>query len=179
MKMQKKAKKVVTAAAFVAVISICGGLARGSVAAVRALFSTARPEVSVTMTGSVARAGDELPLEKAGAVTPGEVLTWRMRSQNGGDGAARTYSVVGQIPRGTIYVAGSATAQGRTAAVTYSIDGGATYSALPTIERKREDGTTERVPAPVSAYTQVRFELPGELEARGALVTTYRVRVNK
>ncbi|MDQ3584241.1 MAG: hypothetical protein M3407_00555 [Acidobacteriota bacterium] len=137
---------------------------------------TARPEVKVALNGTVARDGNVIALDKAGAVHPGEVLDWTITSENDGDGAAREYKTVGQIPQGTLLVAGSTVADGAVS-VTYSIDGGQTFSAQPVIEEKGADGTVKKVAAPVSIYTQVRYEWSDALAAGGKLNASYKVRV--
>jgi uncharacterized repeat protein (TIGR01451 family) len=90
-----------------------------------------RPEIKVALPATVARDEKQIALDKAEAVRPGEILTWTIASANGGTAPARNYSTVGQIPQGTSFVAGSATAAAGTT-VTYSVDNGKTYSAAPT-----------------------------------------------
>ncbi|MFN2454801.1 MAG: hypothetical protein ABR577_11335 [Pyrinomonadaceae bacterium] len=141
-----------------------------------ATTTTARPLIKVALAGVVERDHTGFPLEKVSAVNPGETLSWTIISQNDGDGAARDYKAVGQIPRGTVFIAGSAETE-HAAEVTYSIDGGKTFEAQPLIEEKQADGTTKRVPAPVSAYTQVRYEWADGLAAGGKLNASYKVRV--
>jgi hypothetical protein len=63
------------------------------------------------------------------------------------------------------------------AAVTYRIDDGQTFSAQPTLEERQPDGTVKRVPAPVSTYTQVRYEWAEPLQAGKTLAASYKVRV--
>lgn len=135
-----------------------------------------RPEVKVSLSGSVARGDERLPLEKAATVNPGEVLDWTIISENGGTASAHNYKAVGQIPKGTVLVAGSTTADG-TASVSYSIDNGKSFSAEPTIEERQADGTVKQVPAPVSMYTQLRYEWADPLAADGKLQASYKVRV--
>jgi uncharacterized repeat protein (TIGR01451 family) len=135
-----------------------------------------RPEVKIVLAGAVQRGGDALPLEKVSAVKPGEVLHWDITSMNEGDGPAREYKTVGHIPPGTSFVAGSAAAE-KGSTVTYSIDGGKTFSTLPLVEEKQPDGTVKQVPAPVSMYTEVRYEWQDELAAGGKLSASYKVRV--
>jgi uncharacterized repeat protein (TIGR01451 family) len=141
-----------------------------------AAASVARPEVKVTLAGAVVRDQKRLPVEKIESVNPGEVLDWTITSENEGNGAAHDYKTVGQIPKGTVLVAGSATADG-SATVVYSIDNGKTFSAQPTIEEKQEDGSVKRVPAPVSMYTQLRYEWADPLASGGRLQASYKVRV--
>ncbi len=138
--------------------------------------TTGRPEVKIMLAGAVERGNGLLPLEKVSAVNPGEVLQWNITSMNEGNGDARDYKTVGHIPKGTTFIPGSAvTEQGST--VTYSIDGGQTYSTLPIIEEKQPDGSVKEVPAPVSMYTEVRYEWKDELTAGGKLSASYKVRV--
>ena len=73
-------------------------------------------------------------------------------------------------------VTGSTTADG-TASVSYSIDNGKTFSAEPTIEERQADGTIKQIPAPVSMYTQLRYEWSDPLAADGKLQASYKVRV--
>lgn len=135
-----------------------------------------RPEVKVLLSGSVQRDQKRLPLESAATVNPGEVLDWTITSENDGSAPANNYKAVGQIPKGTALVAGSATADG-SASVAYSIDNGKTFSAEPTIEEKQADGSLKRVPAPVSMYTQLRYEWADPLASGGKLQAAYKVRV--
>ena len=138
--------------------------------------SAARPEVNVTLDGTVARDDKAVALAKADAVRPGEILTWTIKSENAGDGAARAFSTVGQIPAGTTFVAGSAVSASQVT-VTYSIDAGKTFSATPEIEERQTDGTIKKSAAPVVMYTQVRYEWADPLAAGQAINATYKVRV--
>ena len=141
-----------------------------------ARLETGRPEVKVLMAGAVEREAGLVALDKVEAVKPGEILQWNITSVNEGTAAARNYKAVGHIPKGTMFVAGSAAAeQGST--VTYSIDGGKTFSTQPIIEEKQTDGSVKQVPAPVSMYTEVRYEWSDALAAGSKLSASYKVRV--
>ena len=136
-----------------------------------------RPDVKVLLSGAIERAGGEVvPVEKASSVNPGEILQWTITSQNDGNGPAREYMAVGQIPRGTTLIAGSTSADGA-ANVVYSIDNGKTFSAEPMVEEKQADGSVKLVAAPVSMYTQVRYEWTDPLAGGGKLNASYKVRV--
>jgi uncharacterized repeat protein (TIGR01451 family) len=137
---------------------------------------TGRPEVKVILSGSVTREEKRLPLEKTATVNPGEILDWTITSENDGNAPANEYKTVGQIPKGTVLVLGSTTADG-SANVVYSIDNGKTFSAQPTIEEKQADGSVKLVPAPVSMYTQLRYEWSDPLASGGKLQASYKVRV--
>lgn len=135
-----------------------------------------RPEIKVALACTVARDDKQLALDKAGDVRPGELLTWTITSANDGTAAAHSYSVVGQIPKGASFVAGSATSvEGTT--VTYSIDDGKTYSERPVVVERQADGSTKQVPASAAMYTQVRYEWADPLAADAQCAASYKVRV--
>ena len=135
-----------------------------------------RPEVKVALSGVVEREGSTVALDKVGSVKPGEILSWQITSVNEGTGAAHDYKAVGDIPAGTSLIAGTAAGE-HGSTVTYSIDGGKTFSTQPIVEERQADGTVKRVPAPVSMYTQVRYEWNDDLATGGSLSATYKVRV--
>jgi uncharacterized repeat protein (TIGR01451 family) len=141
-----------------------------------AMAERGRPDVKVLLSGAIERGSEVVPVEKVQSVNPGEILHWTITSQNDGEAPAREYKAVGQIPRGTTLVAGSASADG-SATVVYSIDNGKTYSAAPVVEEKQADGSVKLVPAPVSMYTQVRYEWTDALAGGGKLNASYKVRV--
>lgn len=139
-------------------------------------LSLTRPDVKVQISGVVQRADQKLSVEQVEAVRSGEILDWRISSVNEGNAPAENYRVVGQIPEGTHFVAGSAASE-RKAAVTYSIDGGKEFAAEPLIEEKQADGSVKKVPAPVSMYTHLKFEWNTPLAVGEKLNADYRVRV--
>ncbi len=157
---------------FVLCLALAGA---GAVFAAKKLSNKGQPVIKVMLAGDTERKDGRVALEKAGMVKPGEIINWTIDSTNEGSGAARDYKAVGRIPVGTSFVAGSAASQG--ASVTYSIDGGKTFSAQPTIEEKQIDGSTKRVPAPVSSYTQLRYEWSTPLEAGQKVSASYQVLV--
>jgi len=135
-----------------------------------------RPLVKIFLAGVIERDNKKVSVDKAGPVTPGEVVNFTISSVNEGSAPARQYRAVGQIPRGSTFIAGSAQSD-RNTEVNYSIDGGQQFSAKPMIDQKQPDGTVKKVVAPVSMYTQVRFEWADPLAAGGKLVASYQVRV--
>ena len=139
------------------------------------LTSGMRPEVKVELSGSLQRESARVNLDKTTDVNPGEILDWTLPSENSGNAPALNYKAVGHIPRGTEFVAGSAKADGANAV--YSIDGGKSYSAQPTIEEKQADGSVKRVAAPIAMYTDVRYEWADPLAQGGKLSASYKVRV--
>ena len=154
------------------VVALCGAAALAQLAPAQ----KGRPEVKVQLSGSVEREGKSLSLDRVENVKPGEILDWQIVSSNDGNGPARDYKAVGHIPVGTVLVSGSAAGEAGST-VTYSIDGGQTFQTQPIIEEKQADGTVKRVPAPVSMYTEVRYEWSDALAAGGKLSASYKVRV--
>ena len=134
-----------------------------------------RPEVKVQLVGAVERDSNLMPIEKASAVKPGEILDWTINSENSGNAAALEYKAVGHIPRGTELVAGSAKADG--AKAVYSIDNGKSFSEKPMIDEKQPDGTVKRVAAPIAMYTDIRYEWSDPLALNGKVSASYKVRV--
>jgi uncharacterized repeat protein (TIGR01451 family) len=171
-----KLKKNFRTLPFVAVCMLVLGCAAALAQRQFTSVAIGRPEVKVNLAGLVERNKEAIPVEKAAAVNPGETINWTITSENDGNAPAREYKTVGQIPKGTTFVAGSATAEGSTTVV-YSIDNGQTYSVQPMIEEKQADGSTKPVPAPVSMYTQVRYEWADPLAANSKLSAAYKVRV--
>jgi uncharacterized repeat protein (TIGR01451 family) len=139
------------------------------------ITAIARPEVKVQLSAAVERDSELIPLAKASAVKPGEILDWTIISENNGNAAAHDYKAVTRIPRGTEFIAGSAKAHG--AKAVYSIDNGKSFSDKPTVEEKQADGTVKRVAAPVAMYTDIRYEWSDPLAQGGKLSASYKLRV--
>src|SRR5438128_1824066 len=93
-----------------------------------AAYAQTRPTVKVMLSGSLERGGKEVSLADAKAVKPGEILRWTILSRNEGPAPALDYQTTAPIPKGTVYVADTASGEG-TPQVTFSIDGGRAYSA--------------------------------------------------
>lgn len=140
------------------------------------MLRTGRPDVKVVLSGTVARDDAKIPVEKASIVKSGEILDWTITSMNEGNAPATQYNAVAKIPAGTQFVAGSATAEG-SASVVYSIDNGKTFSPAPTVDEKQADGSIKKVAAPVSMYTQVRYEWSDPLNQGQTVKASYRVRL--
>src|SRR5438067_522894 len=170
--MLKSKKKFV--AMFVATLSLLT-LGVAGFAQKHFMIIGARPVVAIQLSGAVERDSALVALDKT-IVKQGEILDWTIVSENSGNADALEYKAVGHVPRGMTFVAGSAKADGNGKAV-YSIDGGKSFSAQPTIEEKQADGTLKRVPAPVSMYTEVRYEWSDPLAQGGKLSASYKVQV--
>lgn len=141
------------------------------------VMRTGRPEIKVLLSGVVERQSGRIPVQEAATVKSGEVMDWTITSTNEGNAPAREYKAVGVVPPGTEFVAGSVTVDG-TAAVTYSIDRGKSFSERPTVDERQPDGTIKKVAAPTSMYTQIRYEWADPLEQGAKRNATYKVRLN-
>ncbi|HXM34939.1 MAG TPA: hypothetical protein VN920_07120 [Pyrinomonadaceae bacterium] len=141
-----------------------------------AIAAAARPDVKVVLAAAVERDNGLVPVENAQLVKGGEILDWTINSENAGGAAALEYKTVSRIPAGTTFVAGSAKADG-SSKVSYSIDGGKTYSGAPMIDEKQADGSIKKIAAPVSMYTNVSYQWADPLAPGGHITASYKVRV--
>jgi uncharacterized repeat protein (TIGR01451 family) len=127
-----------------------------------------RLEVTVAVQREVTRVDvhgrSQVVLEPVKTANPGDVLVYRLRATNVGLAPAREAKIDDPIPTGTVLLPESVGKKN----VHASLDGGKTWQPFPaTVARKRDDGQVERVPAPASAYTHLRWVLeqavpPGE-----------------
>jgi len=98
------------------------------------------------------------PLPKK--VYPGDVIEYRIVATNTSDGDLKNIFIKVPVPKGTVYVAGSATGEPE-----FSIDGGKTFSKVPKYTVVENGKKVEKV-APPEMYTFVRWKIdrlaPGE-----------------
>ncbi|HET6975538.1 MAG TPA: hypothetical protein VFI24_04395 [Pyrinomonadaceae bacterium] len=174
MKLKKHLPSLPVALVSLIVLGSVAGMAQKRFSIIR---SFARPEVKVMLSASVERDKKNISLDENVTVNRGEIMNWTITSTNEGNAPARDYKAVGVVPPGTQIVAGSVSADG-SAKVTYSIDNGKNFSAQPTVEEKQADGSTKKVPAPTSMYTQIRYEWADPLNEGAKLSAFYKVRLN-
>jgi uncharacterized repeat protein (TIGR01451 family) len=105
----------------------------------------------------------------ASDVLPGDVIRYTLRFTNTQEQAVQNVVFSNPVPQGLRYVPESAAASAPSVAITFSIDGGKTYSAQPMIEVV-ENGERRSVPAPARMYTHVRWTVEGWIQP-GAQVT--------
>jgi uncharacterized repeat protein (TIGR01451 family) len=141
------------------------------------ILRTGRPVVKVVLSGMVERDDTQVSVEKATLVKSGETLNWTITSVNEGNAPASEYSAIGKIPVSTHFVVGSARADG-SAAVTFSIDNGKSFSSTPMVDERQADGSVKKVPAPVSMYNQIRYSWSSPLNEGEKLNASYKVRLN-
>lgn len=170
-----------TSATKLIALTFCLLLIAGGVTALASTESGKRmlglsPVVKVSLTGIVERNKKLYKIGNKEVVNPGEVIRWNLSSVNEGNADAAGFRTTAKIPEGTVFVAGSATGNS-SPNVSYSIDGGKTYSPQPTIEERQNDGSVKEVAAPVSMYSNIQFQWDGSLNAGNKLEAFYQVSV--
>ena len=138
------------------------------------------PDVKVELRGSY-QSPDKpqakwATLQDNTKVVPGDRILYSVEIVNKGDQEARNPVAFGPIPAGTRFVPGTATHQDGLR-IEYSIDGGKTYAASPTVTTTGKDGKPQTVPAPVDRYTTLRWTWIGSLPAGAKEAVSYQVEV--
>lgn len=114
--------------------------------------------------------------EPVGVATPGDTLVYTLEARNAGDAIAVGANLDDPIPEGTTLVVDSIDRAG--ASISASLDGAKTWVAFPaTLERRAEDGSVQRVPAPAEAYTHLRWSLPGAIAPGESRNVSFKVRI--
>jgi uncharacterized repeat protein (TIGR01451 family) len=108
---------------------------------------------------------------------PGDVLEYVLAYANQGDAPAADAVVEDPIPRGTVYLASTATGDG--AEITFSSDGGRTFAppVKLTYEVRLPSGAVEKRVATPAEYTHVRWTLK-TVPAGATGTVTFRVKVS-
>jgi uncharacterized repeat protein (TIGR01451 family) len=114
-------------------------------------------------------------LEDNVAVQPGDLVRYNLVAQNKGNSAAKKLVVTQPIPQGSIYVLNSTTDE--TTKVTFSIDGGKTFVANPTVRVQLSDGRVETRPAPAELYSYIRWDFDRQIEPQSTVKASYEVKV--
>jgi uncharacterized repeat protein (TIGR01451 family) len=143
------------------------------------LFADAKPVVTLKLTGSYVTksSGGHVVLIALDKVSPkpGDEIEWDIAATNGGTSPALKFIPKAAIPNGTVFVAGSVKMPN--GHPEFSLDGGKTWSASPTVAMKQPDGGVKNVKADPSLYTAVRFVGDAPLAARDEARYSYDVRV--
>jgi uncharacterized repeat protein (TIGR01451 family) len=132
-----------------------------------------RPDVKLNLMVE-RRDGDSWQGGNLNNARPGDVLRYKLKGRNQGNRAATNFNLTQPVPKGTTYIAKSATGN---AQALYSIDNGKSFSAQPMIQVKRADGTVESRPAPADSYTHVRWSFKNAIEPGAETTVSYQVRV--
>jgi len=108
---------------------------------------------------------------------PGDVIRYTLVFTNVTAGPVKNIQFVDPIPKGMIYVPGSAAAD-HPARIEYSIDGGKSYSSQPTIQVV-EGGRKVEQPAPRQRYTHVRWTVLGSLASGAKVMAEFRTQISE
>ncbi len=112
-------------------------------------------------------------LVPAGKVLPGDEIVYSVLYKHVGDKPAENVVIDNPIPEHMVYVDGSA--EGRDAAITFSVDGGKTYRPAKGLTVKGPDGKPR--PATAADYTGVRWTLKKPLKPRESGRVSFRARL--
>ncbi|HEX4933519.1 MAG TPA: hypothetical protein VFV33_10100 [Gemmatimonadaceae bacterium] len=129
-----------------------------------------------TVTQGDSARGTSRRERSASTPMPGDQLRYRLRFTNTTAGPVRNVRFDNPVPRGLSFVPASARADREGVAVEFSIDGGRTFSAAPSIEVV-ENGQRTRKPAPASMITDIRWSVSGGLAVGEQVVAEYRAAV--
>lgn len=130
-------------------------LAAPALAAPRITFSIAQFREVVEQKGG-ARTTKMVPAQ---SVSPGDVVEYVLTYTNQGDAPATDANIDDAIPKGTTYLADTASGEG--AEITFSSDGGKTFAPAVklTYEFRLPSGAVEKRVATPAEYTHVRWTL--------------------
>lgn len=137
----------------------------------------AKPLLSVKMKAetevTVNNVTKRVAVEK---ISSGDVVVYTINYVNTGDEPATNANMDDPIPKGTVYIPGSAI--GDNADITFSIDGGKTFKkpSLLTYEIKLPNGKMEKKVASPEKYTDIRWTIK-MIPARGSGNVSFKVLV--
>lgn len=114
-------------------------------------------------------------LKGQASVQPGDVLRYTITGANISDKQVKNLTINQPIPQGMEFVLKSVIGDIRSdTKVTYSIDGGRNFVENPTVKVNLANGKVETKPAPASAYTHIRVQVP-TVEAKSMAKASYQV----
>lgn len=128
-------------------------------------------EITQGEDGSIIRASVE-------SVSPGSTLEYSVTYQNETPASLEQFAIVGPIPAGAHYLAGS---QSISQQSVFEVQIGSDGWAVPPVMREEagEDGVVRAVKVDPSEYTAVRWRLAAPLAPGASANGAYQVRVNQ
>ena len=111
----------------------------------------------------------------AQVLLPGDVVRYRLTFTNLTEVEARGVAFVDPIPAGLTYVDDSASADRADVRIEYSIDGGTSYSVRPVVVEVVDGKPVER-PAPLEAYTHIRWTVTGLVSSEAQVTAQFDAR---
>ena len=153
------------------------------ISGIHALAQDAAARLQLQLTDAkevkVIEAGQEtLRLVPVDSTSSGDILVYTINYANNSDiPTAPETAVVGIIPKGTQFVAGSETS-GDGLELLYSINNGENFLPQPvTVPVRQADGTFLQQSAPAEMYTHVRWILKAPVPPQGSGKVLYKVKV--
>jgi len=139
----------------------------------------AKPSVVLKLSGVLVQ-HDQNGAERTASIEgaqlkPGDVVRYMIVASNAGADPARNLVPVGQVPAGTAFQAGSVTSKDGTR-IEYSLDGGKTWSAAPTVKVHTPTGDVVKKADPAT-YTSVRWVGEKPLAPKTSATFAYAVKV--
>jgi uncharacterized repeat protein (TIGR01451 family) len=166
-------------AAAVPFVAQVPGLANLQVSNLIAQNSQNKPRVQLTLSAEKKVVQQDKtawqPLQGTVLVQPGDVLRYNLAGENKGGSPAKNLVLTQPVPKGTVYILNSAT--NNTTKVSFSIDGGKTFVANPTIQVKLANGKVETRPAPAERYSFIRWDVKQAIAPQSRIKVSYQVKV--
>jgi uncharacterized repeat protein (TIGR01451 family) len=171
-----KWKRMVLFAAMLAAVAVSvwatGAAAADPAKPQLALTLTAQKEVTVKDTEGKAK----VEWREVTDVKPGDILKFTIAYKNSGPAEARDALVTDPVPNDTAYISGSA--EGKDAAITFSLDG-KTFQDPPLLKYKvrQADGTEAEYEATPEMYTHIQWKLLKPVPPGGAGSLSFKAKV--
>lgn len=123
-------------------------------------------------------------LQESAQVLPGDLIRYQLVAENKGAEPLSSPILTQPIPAQTVYVLGSAKGNDFST-IAYSIDGGETFVANPTMVINRNSSNSQvglerslrRVPALPQAYTHIRWKMREALQPGASVTVEFQVQV--
>jgi uncharacterized repeat protein (TIGR01451 family) len=145
--------------------------------------AVAKPLVSVSITAekevTVVKNGQKVTKKVAATkIDVGDVVFYTVNYLNSGDEAATGAVLDDPIPKGTVYLPGSAFGAG--AEITFSIDGGKSFKkpSLLIYEVKNPNGSIEKRTASPEEYTHIRWVI-NKIDAGARGTVGFQVKIKR
>ena len=117
----------------------------------------------------------DAPDRDPNTVAPGDVVEYRLVFTNITGQPVRNIQFTDPLPEGMHYLQGTAGADRDDVDVEFSLDGGETYSAQPMVDVV-VDGRIEQRPASPEQYTDIRWNVQGEVQPDARVSAAFQVR---
>ncbi len=147
------------------------------------MMAFAKPSVSVRIAAqkeiTVVQNGKKTTKKVAATrIDPGDVIFYTLNYINSGDEAATNAVMDDPIPKGTVYIPGSAFGVG--ADISFSIDGGKTFKKPSVLfyELRNPDGSREKRTASPDEYTNIRWTIK-RIDAGEKGMVGFQIRVKQ